>query len=143
MKVDQRVQALRASGYRMTRARQAILCLLDETQSPLSAPEIQQALTQKGIHVNKTTVYREILFLLNQQVLAEVDFGDGAKRYEYVDGEHHHHFVCTLCKSVTELSIEKDLVHISQDVLQQTGGKITHHMVEFFGICATCATVAS
>lgn len=140
MKVDQRIQALRASGFRITRARYAILLILDEAKIPCSVPEIQNHLIQRGVHINKTTVYREILFLVQKCILAEVNFGDEAKYYELIDGEHHHHFVCLSCRSVKELSIEKNLIHILQTVSDQTGGHITRHMVEFFGTCSSCKT---
>lgn len=143
MKIDQQMQKLRASGFRITRARSEIVSVLHKAQSPLSAQEIQEKLMRQNVRVHKTTMYREIIFLLNQRIISEVDFGDGAKRYELLDGEHHHHFVCTSCRSVAELSIEKKLLPILQVVSQQTGGTITHHAVEFFGTCSTCVRAAA
>ncbi len=133
------LDALRKAGCRLTRARRALLDVLVEADKPLAVPDIVQRLRRAGVAVNKTTAYREVSFLVARGLAAAVDFGDGAKRYELVEGDHHHHFVCMSCKDVAELEIEDSLATVLRKVARQTGAKVTGHAVEFFGLCRSCA----
>ena len=52
---------LKSKGFRITKARAAILELLEKSNAPISADEIVVSLG-----VNKSTVYRELDFLKSQ-----------------------------------------------------------------------------
>jgi len=123
---------------RQTKSKLAIREILTSADKPMSVMELVQALDERGLSVNKTTVYRELEKLLMKGEISEVDFGEGQKRYELTHGDHHHHAVCTNCETVVELEIEPELQHIQSTVAQQSGFRIQKHLVEFFGICAGC-----
>ncbi|HMR01620.1 MAG TPA: transcriptional repressor, partial [Candidatus Gracilibacteria bacterium] len=87
---------------------------------------------------NKTTIYREVYFLLEQNILVEIDFGDRKKRYESASSEHHHHIICLKCSKVQDIQLESDLSEDQKKIEQETNFKITNHSLEFFGLCNTC-----
>ncbi len=124
---------------RQTKAKLAIHEILSALEKPMAAMELVDALEKRGLSVNKTTVYRELEKLLLKREISEVDFGEGQKRYEITHGDHHHHVVCTSCETVVELEIEQQLARIQSTVAEQSGFKIQKHLVEFFGMCTSCA----
>lgn len=111
--------------------------MLVRAKAPLAAPEILQALEKKKLAVNKTTVYRELDFLLEQDIAQEVEFGDKKKRYEISD-KHHHHVVCVECKNVEDVDLQQDLDEAERKIAKQKGYTIINHSLEFFGLCANC-----
>ena len=136
--VNSLLEQLRRDGHRITRAREAFLKVLSTSVRPLAVSDLLSELDAAGVRINKTTAYRELEFLMARGLVSSVDFGDGSKRFELVEGEHHHHFVCTSCDKVAELEIETRLASVLRAVVEQTGAKVTGHAVEFFGLCQSC-----
>ncbi len=108
-----------------------IVNILSRTEKPLEA----SALVKK-IGVNKTTVYRQIEKLLKENILSEVEFGDGKKRYELKSLGHHHHVVCKECGELEDIQIDED--QLLKSVSKTTKIRIESHNLEFFGICNKC-----
>lgn len=123
---------------RQTKAKSALRDLLASSKKPLSVMDLMDLLSEKGVFVNKTTVYREIERLIYKGEVAEVHFADKQTRYEMTHGDHHHHAVCTGCKTVIELEIEPELERLQKIISRNNGFVIRKHLVEFFGLCQTC-----
>jgi len=131
------LKGLREQGHRVTKIRREIVGMLEDTKVPLAAPEILEVLKKKKLDANKTTVYRELEFLVEQNIAQEVEFGDKKKRYEISD-KHHHHVVCVECKQVEDVDLQADLDGVEKKIAKQKGYKIINHSLEFFGLCANC-----
>lgn len=127
------LDALKAEGYKLTKTRKRIVDILLQSALPISVPEIRE-----GLGVNKTTVYRELEFLLQKNIIREVEFGDGKKRYEITTGGHHHHIVCLHCGMVEDVELSSDLEKEESAIAKKKQFKIINHSLEFFGICARC-----
>lgn len=134
---SQIVDQLRTEGHRITPIRGRILELLSQSKAPVSAPDLIESFKSSGVNVNKTTIYRELEFLLQKQLVNEVEFGDGKKRYE-IDNGHHHHIVCLNCGKVEDVSLDADLSIEEKKIEKETGFKIKSHSLEFFGYCKDC-----
>lgn len=131
--------ALRTQGHKITKNRTAILEYLSNQEMPISADEILFHIQGEHHDVNKTTIYRELFFLLEHNFISEVEFGDGKKRYEIIlNRPHHHHIICVNCKQVTDIPLDQELGAVEQDIENTTGYKLTSHMLEFFGLCTNC-----
>ena len=131
------MENLKSKGHKNTKVRTALVEVLLATNSPLSISELLENLSQQKLKPNKTTVYREIEFLKNLEILQEVDFGDGKKRYE-ISKTHHHHIVCVNCKKVTDVQMDQDLDKFNAKIAKQAGFKPVGHSLEFFGLCRNC-----
>jgi Fe2+ or Zn2+ uptake regulation protein len=130
---------LKESGNRMTKARQALLEIFTGNHSPMSAHQLGQQLRERGIDVNKTTIYREIDFLIEQKIVREIDLLDGKKRYEiFNEDSHHHHLVCTKCNLIQCVELPRDLEMLEKKISREYGFKIDGHILEFFGRCGDC-----
>ena len=127
-----------SKGYRLTASRKAILRVFLNSKTPLSAAELNSQLEQMDVHVNKTTIYREIDFLKNQKVLRELPFGDGKKRYEKWPDNHHHHLVCISCDSIECIELKGCLEDEEKIILKKNNFKTIKHSLEFQGLCAKC-----
>lgn len=134
METNKLLESLQERGYRITSVRSAMIELFVKNHAPLSAEELLKVLL--GTH--KTTVYRELSFFESEGVIQKVDFGDGIRRYELAELEHHHHLVCTVCKKVTDVHLEGDLDDQEKKISKKTGFKILTHSLEFFGLCPKC-----
>ena len=129
---------IRNKGFRITKIRNATVSILSSSTSPLSASDIIKNLYKRDLSANKTTIYRELDFLLIQKFIHEVDFGDGKKRYELNTGKHHHHIVCVNCGNVGDVDFDFAFKTQSEEIEINTGFKIKEHNVEFFGLCHNC-----
>lgn len=131
--------ALRTQGHKITKNRTAILEYLSSQDKPISAEEILNHILTEHQDVHKTTIYRELFFLLEHNFIKEVEFGDGKKRYEIaLNRPHHHHIICVNCKKVEDIPLEKELEDQEKDIETVTGYQLTSHMLEFFGLCRAC-----
>lgn len=131
--------ALRTQGHKITKNRTAILEYLSSQKKPISADQILAHILEEHHDVNKTTIYRELFFLLEHSFIKEVEFGDGKKRYEIaINRPHHHHIICVNCKRVEDVPLEKELDNQEKHIEEVTGFKLTSHMLEFFGLCGNC-----
>jgi Fur family ferric uptake transcriptional regulator len=108
MSVQQAREALRAASLRSTTSRVAVLQHLAASNKPLSHAEIADVLVPAGY--DKSTLYRCLVELADAGLLARLDAGDHAWRFELKgseDDEHgpeHPHFVCVDCGKVTCLA---------------------------------------
>ena len=133
---------LKSRGNRMTRARAALINLFSDSHSPITAIEIGEALAKLQISVNKTTIYRELDFLMSEKIIREIDLLDGKKRCELLQQDsHHHHLVCTKCKQIRCVELPSDLDSLEHKIEGDHNSKITSHVLEFFGACAQCTNV--
>ena len=137
---NSRITKLREEGFRITKVRRAILEIFAAHAHPLSALELIATLKERDLPVNKTTVYRELDFLLENKVISELDLLDGMKRYELLHaGHHHHHIVCTRCKKIQCIEMNNDLDDLERSIQRRYRFKVSAHVLEFFGICSVCA----
>ncbi len=132
------LQGLRKTGFRLTKARRALFAALEAALRPMSVPELRVRMKKAGAAADKTTIYRELAFLLERRLVQAIQFGDGLKRYELRGGHHHHHLVCTACGIVIDVSLKGDLDAIERRLARRTGFRIDDHSLEFFGLCADC-----
>jgi len=136
MSIQGSLDQLKKQGHRITGGRKKIVQILDRSPRPVTAAEIL-----KKMDVNKTTVYRELEFLEQEGVAAQVDLGDGVRRYELTALEHHHHVVCDKCGKVEDMeaeTLEKSLELLEQRLAKKMGFRVIKHNLEFFGICGNC-----
>lgn len=105
--------------------------LVSSTKVPVDANFLIEKLK-----VNKTTVYRQIDKLLQENKIIEVELGDGKKRFELKDLIHHHHLVCKKCGSLEDIELDEKI--IMRNITKRTNFKVESHSLEFFGTCVNC-----
>lgn len=133
------LKELNSQNIRITPSRRAIIDIFLNSQHPLSPMEIQTVLKTNDVTVNKTTVYREINFLLQQGIINQVYLPNTDTHYEFADRNHHHHITCESCGRIEDIGIENE-DNILQTAQNKSTMKIVDHSLEFIGICTSCQT---
>ncbi|SLM48045.1 putative Ferric uptake regulation protein [Nitrospira japonica] len=129
---------LKASGKKLTQARQAILTILEGSQLPITAAEVHARLMKAHMPADRVTVYRNLSLLEKLRLVNTVGFHDGQMRYEIHSGrEHHHHIQCLTCGKIADLML-CPLEKLTQLVEKQTRFSVDRHALEFFGWCPQC-----
>jgi len=137
MNPDLTISTLRDKGFRITYIRKQIIVIFSRVKKPLSARDIYTNLISKKINVNRTTVYRELEFLVNQNYLNPVYIKPQEISYEAANLVHHHHLICEVCGKVD--NITNCLAdNFERDVFRKKRFKIKKHTLEFYGVCAKC-----
>lgn len=130
------IQKLRAKGHRITSQRLEILKQIKN--HPQTAEEIHTSLQNIGFTVDLTSVYRALQLFSVEEILYEVDFEDGKKRYEIQKANnHHHHTICNNCGRVEDVELESEK-KLLQEIKSTSNFQIYRHSLEFFGLCSQC-----
>jgi len=97
----------------------------------LTAPQLLDQLHTSGKPVNKTTVYRSLERLENDQLICKHNLVNNELAYEL--REHHHdHLVCSSCHKVQTTECQ---ITIPQEL---SNFKISHHHLTLYGLCSEC-----
>ncbi len=130
-------QALKAKGYRMTAARQAILDVFVNCGGHISADGLVEEVRQETPNIGRMTVYRTLDLLCQLGLIRPVYQGTGAAHYVMMIDGHHHHLICSNCGDVLEVD-ECILEEVDLIVSNRFDFKIQGHLFEFFGLCCKC-----
>lgn len=129
---------LKSKGFKSTKYRTSLLQLLFSSDKPVSVLEMLQAMSGEDLVPNKTTVYRELYFLMEHGIVTELDLGDEKKRYELAHMGHHHHLICTNCKNIEDVVFEENLAGIEEKIRVEKQFMVKDHSMEFYGLCKNC-----
>lgn len=122
---------------RNTQQRRAILSALELAQGPLTAQEVLDVASQELDSLGIATVYRNLASLEEHEEIVAVHLPNDMVRYEPAGRGHHHHFHCTNCEQVFELTA-KCPVAILEGVTLPGGFKVQDHALTLYGACPNC-----
>jgi Fe2+ or Zn2+ uptake regulation protein len=130
---------LRASGFRMTSQRLAILHVLHHSGMHLSPTEIYKRARRDAPGLTEPTVYRTLEFLAKNQVVMPAHVGNGKLVYE-IAGRNHHHLICQSCGKSFEVRPEA-LNGVIHQLEKSSGYRFINSHVTFFGLCPKCQKI--
>ena len=130
---------LRASGFRMTLQRMAILHVLHHSGAHLSPTEIYEKARRDAPSLTEPTVYRTLEFLAKNQVVMPAHVGNGKLVYE-IAGRNHHHLICQSCGKSFEVQPEA-LDGVIRQLEKSSGYRFINSHVTFFGLCPKCQKI--
>ena len=121
---------------RRTKQREAILKVLRSTTSHPTADWIYSEVRKEIPDISLGTVYRNLKLLRESGEILEIDLGSTFSRF---DGNPsiHYHFRYERCGRVFDIDEPVD-EKINQRIARKTGFKISHHWLEFRGLCKKC-----
>src|SRR6059058_212556 len=104
MTVEKARDAIRGARLRSTTSRVAVLQHVAAAGKPVSHADVADSLVPQGY--DKSTLYRCLVELAEAGLLARLDAGDHAWRFERRGGNgghvgDHPHFVCVDCGEIT------------------------------------------
>jgi Fe2+ or Zn2+ uptake regulation protein len=130
---------LHNAKLRVTPARLGVLAMLEHADMPVDVSMITDYLKKQKIPVNEVTVFRILNTFTDKGITKPIQLNEGKLRYEYANKAKHHHFICEKCKTITD--VEGCTVEALERQIEKTsGGKVTRHSLEFFGLCRRCVS---
>jgi Fur family transcriptional regulator, ferric uptake regulator len=144
-----RVQAalslLRNHHERVTRARQAVIEVLDGTEEHLAADEIVARAEASAPGVHRATVYRALSTLGELGLVTHTHVGGSATVYHLAVPEPtdqtrsapHAHLQCTNCQAVIDIPVDV-LDSLISRVHREVGFQVEPHHAALLGRCADC-----
>ena len=97
------IDALRNEGMRYTKQRKIVWDEICRSSEHRDAEEIYLKINKNRRNVSRATVYRTIDVLVKNNLVRQLELGDGRKRFENkLDSKHHDHIVCLSCGNIQE-----------------------------------------
>ncbi|MGD1898457.1 MAG: Fur family transcriptional regulator [Phormidesmis sp.] len=122
----------------LTRAQKQIYILLEQVDKALTAQAIYQQLKDQQRPVGLATVYRSLRALQIKGLAQARALPNGEWMYTLTSDDSHY-LTCLNCG--TSVPVEECPVQSLQDKLGQSSHfQIFYHTLEFFGLCAPCAS---
>ena len=124
---------------RNTWQREAVREALDSTGAFVSAQHLHSGLRDAGSAIGLATVYRALADLTADGDADSLQSADGESLYRAcTPGQHHHHLICRSCGTTVE--VKADAVESwAKAVAAENGFSQPSHVVDVFGLCATCS----
>jgi Fe2+ or Zn2+ uptake regulation protein len=124
-------------GMRLTNQRRLILAAVQATDTHPTAESVHAAVRRQMPRIGLGTVYRNLRLLARRGLLSEIAGGPSVRFDARVD--RHHHFTCSACGRIFDLDEPID-PRLDARVATQTGFRVSHHRIEFFGLCGGCGS---
>lgn len=126
-------------NVRNTKQKQLIISILRDADRPMSINEIYNRIIHKLPRIAKSTIYRNIDMLLEQNLIEKYHFNDNEIFYLFKEneGEHTHFIICDDCKKIYNLP--SCPIRVIEDSIEAEGFIIKDHQIQITGICKSCS----
>ena len=136
-RLEQMIRVLKDKGCRLTPQRLTILRILSKSAGHPSAEQIFEQIRADYPTTSLATIYKTLSLLKHVGEVFEVNFASLGSHYDGNKPYPHPHLMCTKCGQILDPEFGP-VAGISQEIARQTGYKITHQQVNFFGLCPQC-----
>jgi Fur family transcriptional regulator, ferric uptake regulator len=137
--------SLKKRGVRLTRQRQILLELIDQSGEHLDAERLCVLAQEKDPKLNRVTVYRTLKLLKEGGLVDELDLMHHSGDQHYYETrlkQEHAHIVCLRCGKVEEFFGEP-LQKLRRQVESHFGFQILVARTEIGGYCSHCQMLRS
>lgn len=121
----------------LTKQREVVLQVIRDADSHLTANEVFAEAKQLLPSISFATVYNSLRYLKDAGHIAEIQFGNGASRFDRMT-HRHDHAICTKCGKLVDIEMKhpKELVKMAAKY-----SRFKPESLEFTlrGICPECA----
>lgn len=121
----------------LTRQREAVLDVILSSHGHLTANEVFADAKAKLPTISFATVYNSLRFLKDAGHITEIQFGNGASRFDKCT-HRHDHAICTSCGKLVDIEME-----IPQDIVSRAAiySNFKPESLEFTlrGLCPDCS----
>lgn len=121
----------------LTKQRDVVLQVIRDSDQHLTANEVFAAAKSLLPGISFATVYNSLRFLKEAGHIAEIQFGNGASRFDRMTSRHDH-AICTKCSKLVDIEME-----LPPEILKNAAefSKFRPESIEFTlrGLCPDCA----
>ena len=122
----------------LTKQREVVLHVIRESEKHLTANEVFVAAKELLPTISFATVYNSLRFLKEAGYIGEIQFGNGASRFDRTT-HRHDHAICTKCGKLVDIEME-----LPSEIVTNAAkySKFKPESIEFTlrGLCPDCAT---
>jgi Fur family transcriptional regulator, peroxide stress response regulator len=121
----------------LTKQREVVLQVIRDAETHLTANEVFGAAKDLLPSISFATVYNSLRYLKEAGHIAEIQFGNGASRFDRMT-QRHDHALCTRCGKLVDIEMDLPPELVKQ---AERESKFKSESVEFTlrGICPDCA----
>ena len=120
----------------LTRQREVVLKVIREAPEHLTANDVFAAAKKRLPSISFATVYNSLRYLKDAGHIAEIQFGNGASRFDRMTSRHDH-AICTSCGKLVDIEMD-----IPDDIVKRAArhSKFKPESLEFTlrGKCPEC-----
>jgi len=89
----------------LTRQREVVLTVIRDANDHLTANDVFAAAKRLLPSISFATVYNSLRYLKEAGHIAEIQFGNGASRFDRMTSRHDH-AICTSCGKLVDIELE-------------------------------------
>jgi Fur family ferric uptake transcriptional regulator len=130
---------LHENGYRITKARGAVVETMENSNRALTPVEVYDMARKKYRALGLVTVYRTLEKLEELHLIQRVHQPLGCQAFISTGEGHQHLLLCQNCGQVAFFEGD-DLDVLTKSIAKKTGYQISEHWLQLFGLCANCRT---
>ncbi|MBS1814830.1 MAG: transcriptional repressor [Acidobacteria bacterium] len=123
-------------GIAVTHQRQVLYETMREMKGHPSPEEVHERMRTTIPSVSLATVYKNIHLFVASGVFRQMSVHHGTLRVE-MNREEHHHMVCSICRSITDVEASEIDVRLPENRLPG-GFRVERCSVDIIGVCAAC-----
>lgn len=120
----------------LTKQREVVLTVIRDSHGHLTANEVFAAAKSILPTISFATVYNSLRFLKDAGHIAEIQFGNGASRFDRMT-HRHDHAICNACEALVDIELDH-----SADLIKRAAklSKFKPESLEFTlrGLCPDC-----
>ena len=131
------VEAIDASGYRLTEPRRTVADLVAARDGHFTAADLIEDADRRQLDIGRATIFRSLELLTELELLERIDLPTGEHAYVACEPQHHHHIVCEVCGRVADVE-DSGLASAVQTIERDTGWSVSTHRLELYGRCPRC-----
>ncbi len=124
-------------GYRLTKARRAVIETVARSRRALTPVEVYDAARKRYRALGLVSVYRTLEKLEELHLVQRLHQPQGCQAFIAAAQGHQHMLVCQNCGRVTFFEGD-DLHDLIGTISSKTGYKIREHWLQLFGLCEAC-----
>jgi Fur family peroxide stress response transcriptional regulator len=126
----------RGGGASLTPQREAVLQVIRETDNHMTAGEIFVAARNRLPTISYATVYNSLRYLKEAGLVREIQFGNGASRYDR-ETVRHDHALCSRCGKLVDFDLELS-AELVREAAQRSGFSPEAIHLTLTGLCPHC-----
>ncbi|OHE05382.1 MAG: hypothetical protein A2513_11160 [Sulfurimonas sp. RIFOXYD12_FULL_33_39] len=125
---------LREHNLKVTPQRIGILSVLGD-MGHVSIEELFTIIRKDFYSISIATLYKNISFMMEVNLLKEVKVPNGKSKYEILKDEHSH-MICKKCEKLEDVKVCLD--SIVKNISEKSGYMFDDNSLVLSGICPTC-----
>ena len=128
---------LNKNGYRLTKARRAVVETVAKSTRALTPVQVYDAARKAYRALGLVSVYRTLEKLEELHLVQRVHQPEGCQAFVAAGHGHQHLLLCQNCGRVTFFEGD-DLDKLIGSISTKSGYQIREHWLQLFGLCKSC-----